>query len=159
MTGRRGLAVWISTSGGVGLFPIWPGTVGAAVGLLVVFVLQHLPLNGPGLSALLAFSAAAIFAIGVWAANRAEIFFGRSDPRPVVIDEVVGQMVTFLARPHASWRVLVLGFALFRMFDVVKPFPARRAEHLPGGWGIMTDDVIAGLYSLAGLSVAGLLLK
>jgi phosphatidylglycerophosphatase A len=159
VTGRRGLAVWIATSGGVGFFPIWPGTVGAAVGLVVVVVLQHLPLNRTGLGAVVSLVAAGIFALGIWAAGRAENFFGRRDPSQVVIDEVVGQMVTLLARPDASWKFLLLGFALFRFFDVVKPFPAGRAEHLPGGWGIMTDDVVAGIYSMIGLSVMGLVLK
>lgn len=159
MTGRRGLAIWIATSGGVGFFPIWPGTVGATVGLAAVAGLQHLPLNRPGPSAVLALATTGIFALGVWAAGRAESYFERTDPGPVVIDEVVGQMATFLARPHASWKLLLLGFALFRLFDVVKPFPAGRAEHLPGGWGIMTDDVVAGIYSLFSLWVVGLVLR
>jgi phosphatidylglycerophosphatase A len=100
-----------------------------------------------------------IFVIGVWAASRAERFFGRTDPGHVVIDEVAGQVITFLAQPQASWKWLLAGFVLFRFFDVVKPFPARRAERLPAGWGIMTDDVLAGLYSLAALVVLGHLLK
>jgi phosphatidylglycerophosphatase A len=67
----------------------------------------------------------------------------------VVIDEVVGQMVTLLAWPDASWKLLLAGFVLFRILDVIKPFPAGRAENAPGGWGIMLDDVIAGAYGLA----------
>jgi phosphatidylglycerophosphatase A len=159
MTAHRGLAVWIATSGGVGFFPVWPGTVGAAVGLLVVAVLQRLPLAEAGLRVIVGLTASGVFGLGVWAAGRAETFFGRCDPGPVVVDEVVGQMVTFLLCPAASWKVLLAGFALFRFFDVVKPFPAGRAEHLPAGWGIMTDDVVAGIYSMAGLSAVGLVLK
>ncbi len=159
MTGRRGVAVWIATSGGVGFFPFWPGTVGAAVGLAMVVGLRRFPLTQAGLSALVGLTAAGIFALGVWAAARAEKFFGCSDPSPVVIDEVVGQMVALAARPNVSWKLLLVGFALFRFFDVIKPFPAGRAEHLPGGWGIMTDDVVAGIYSLVGLSWVGLVLK
>jgi phosphatidylglycerophosphatase A len=159
MTGHRGAAVWIATSGGVGFFPIWPGTVGAAVGLAAVAALQRLPLTGAGLSAIVGVTASGIFGLGVWAAGRAEKFFGCSDPSPVVVDEVVGQMVTFLAWPDASWKVLLVGFGLFRLFDVIKPFPAGRAEHLPQGWGIMTDDVVAGIYSMAGLSALRLVLK
>jgi phosphatidylglycerophosphatase A len=159
MTGRRGLAVWIATSGGVGFFPLWPGTVGAAVGLVGVAALQRLPLNEARLSATLLLTSSAIFGVGVWAAGRAERLLGCRDPGPVVVDEVVGQMVTFLASPDASWKVLLAGFTLFRFFDVVKPFPAGRAEDLPGGWGVMTDDVVAGFYSMATLSAVRLVLK
>jgi phosphatidylglycerophosphatase A len=77
----------------------------------------------------------------------------------VVIDEVAGQMITFLARPDASWKWLLAGFLLFRLFDVLKPFPAGRAERLPGGWGIMTDDVVAGGYALAALLVLEIFLR
>jgi phosphatidylglycerophosphatase A len=104
-------------------------------------------------------TAAGLFALGVWAASGAERFFGRNDPSPVVVDEVVGQMVTFLARPDASWKLLLAGFAFFRLFDVIKPFPAGRAEHLPAGWGIMTDDVVAGIYSLVVLWLLKAVLK
>ena len=159
MTERGGLALWIATSGGVGFFPVWPGTVGAAVGLVAVAALQRLPLTTAGLDVVVGLTASGIFGLGVWAAGRAERYFGCSDPSPVVVDEVVGQMVTFLLCPAASWKVLLAGFAIFRFFDVIKPFPAGRAEHLPAGWGIMTDDVVAGIYSMAGLSAVGLVLK
>ncbi len=159
MTERRGAAVWVATSGGVGFFPIWPGTVGAAVGVALVVAAQRLPLTSAGLSVLLGLTATTIYFLGVWAAGRAEVYFGRTDPSQVVLDEVVGQVVTFLAHPHACWKSLLAGFALFRFFDVVKPFPAGRAERLPRGWGVMTDDVVAGVYSLAGLFLVGLVLK
>jgi phosphatidylglycerophosphatase A len=159
MTGHRGLAVWIATSGGLGFFPLWPGTVGAAVGLVAVAGLQRLPLTRAGLSVVVGLAAAIIFAVGVWAAGGAQRFFGYIDPSPVVVDEVVGQMVTFLARPDASWKLLLAGFALFRLFDIIKPFPAGRAEHLPGGWGIMTDDMVAGIYSLGVLCLLEIVLK
>jgi phosphatidylglycerophosphatase A len=77
----------------------------------------------------------------------------------VVIDEVVGQMITFLATPRVTWKGLLAGFILFRAFDIVKPFPARRAERFPGGWGIMLDDVVAGLYSLVVLVILGRFIK
>ena len=77
----------------------------------------------------------------------------------VVIDEVAGQMITFLARPDGGWRWWLAGFVVFRILDVLKPFPAGRAEHLPGGWGVMTDDVIAGFYSLATLLLLGFVFK
>jgi phosphatidylglycerophosphatase A len=136
-----------------------PGTAGSALGLVLVAALGRLPMGRIGLSALILAGAAALFFLGVWAAGEAEKFFQRKDPGQVVIDEVVGQMLTFLARPDASWKWLLAGFFLFRVFDVVKPFPARQIEKTAGGWGIMLDDVIAGLYSLGLLSLAGLLVK
>ncbi len=156
---RRGLAVWIATSAGAGYFPIAPGTAGSAVGVLIVAVLERLPLQVAWQMALIGILAAGLFALGVWAAGEAEEFFGRIDPGQVVIDEVVGQMVTLLARPRASWKWLLAGFLLFRAFDIIKPFPARRAERLPHGWGIMMDDGIAGVYGLVVMVVAGFLLR
>lgn len=152
---RRGLAVWIATSAGAGYFPIAPGTAGSAVGVLIVAGLERLPLQVAWQMALIGIIAAGLFAAGVWAAGEAEKFFGRIDPGQVVIDEVVGQMVTLLARPRASWMWLLAGFLLFRAFDIIKPFPARRAERLRGGWGIMVDDGIAGIYGLVVMVVAG----
>ena len=118
--------------------------------------LGRLPLHGTASVAVLAAASLLLFAVGVWAAGEAEGFFGRTDPGQVVMDEVVGQMLTFLLIPHATWKWLVGGFLLFRAFDIVKPFPARQAERIPRGWGIMIDDVIAGAYGLAVLAVIGL---
>ncbi len=150
---RSGTAVWIATVGGIGYFPLAPGTAGSAAGLALVVALAHLPLSGLWVVATEGAAALALGALGVWAAGRAEKFFGRVDPRQVVIDEVVGQMITHLAHPGASWKWLLAGFALFRVLDVVKPFPAREAERAPGGWGIMLDDVVAGAYALGALAI------
>ena len=155
---RRGAAVWTASCGGLGYLPI-PGTFGAAVGVGIVAGLGRLPLARPYLALAVTLLAAALFALGVWAAGEAERYFGRTDPGPIVIDEVVGQMITLAARPDAPWKWLLAGFVLFRIYDVIKPSPARRAEHLAGGWGVMTDDVIAGLYSLATLALLGFVLK
>jgi phosphatidylglycerophosphatase A len=157
--GRRDAAVWVATCGGVGYFPIAPGTAGSAVGIVLVAAIGRAGLGPGGSWALLAAAAVSILVVGVWAAGRAEKFFGRTDPGHVVIDEVAGQVITFLAQPEASWKWLLAGFVLFRVFDVLKPFPVRQAERLPRGWGIMADDVLAGLYSLAVLAVLGHLLK
>ncbi len=151
--------VWIATFGGIGYFPVAPGTAGSAAGLALVAMLARLPLSRPLHIAVVAAGAAGIFALGVWASGRAEEFFGRKDPGQVVIDEVVGQMIAFLARPNPSWKWLLLGFLSFRVFDVLKPFPAGRAERARGGWGIMLDDVVAGAYALAVLSALGFVLK
>ena len=153
---RAGPAIWIATAGGAGYFPIAPGTAGSLVGVAVVVGLGRLPLHRAAAIAVLAVASLALFALGVWAAGEAEEFFGRTDPGQVVVDEVVGQMLTFLLLPHATWKWLVGGFLLFRAFDIVKPFPARQAERIPRGWGIMLDDVVAGVYGMAVLAVIGL---
>ncbi len=111
--------------------------------------------------------------VGVWASNRAEKFSPTKDPQYVVIDEVSGQFLTYLlalrstlsvysngagttvaATAPLNWKYLLLGFILFRVFDIWKPFPARQAERLPGGWGIMADDWVAGIYASMGLWIA-----
>ena len=119
-------------------------------------VIGRLPLARHWQVAIVAAAAISIGVLGVWAAGGAEKYFGRTDPGQVVIDEVVGQMVTLLLQPGATWKWL---FALFRIFDVVKPFPARRLERSPGGWGIMLDDVAAGAYGLGVLALLGWALK
>lgn len=157
--GRGGPAVWIATCGGAGYAPLAPGTAGSAVGLALVVALRQAPFGYTWLTLSLTVLAGGLFCLGVWAGRKAEEFFGRVDPGQVVIDEVVGQMITFLLWPRAPWKWLVAGFLLFRAFDVVKPFPARQAERFSGGWGIMLDDVVAGGYSLTALILLRVVLK
>jgi phosphatidylglycerophosphatase A len=90
--------------------------------------------------------------VGVPAATIVERQSGRTDPGFVVIDEVVGQWIALLGSP-ADWRHGLIALVLFRLFDITKPFPVRRLERLPGGWGIIFDDVAAGLYALGVASV------
>src|ERR1019366_3756501 len=93
--------------------------------------------------------------LGVYVADRAATYAGKKDPQFVVIDEVSGQMITyFVPFTVLNWKTWLLGFILFRVFDIWKPFPARQAESLPGGWGIMADDWIAGIYAALGLWIA-----
>jgi phosphatidylglycerophosphatase A len=94
---------------------------------------------------------------GIWAGGRAEAYLGEKDPHAVVIDELVGQLVAAAFLPHHIFYP-VAAFLLFRLFDVWKPFPAYASQQLPGGWGIMVDDLIAGLYANALLQVARLFL-
>jgi len=155
----RSLSVWIATGLGAGYFPVAPGTAGSVVGLALVLALRQTSLGSAGLGISLAAMAAVVFAVGVWSAGKAEKAFGRVDPGQVVIDEVLGQIITFIATPRIPWFGLIAGFILFRVFDIVKPFPARRAERFPGGWGIMLDDVVAGLYSLIALVILGRMIK
>ncbi|HZO98815.1 MAG TPA: phosphatidylglycerophosphatase A [Terriglobia bacterium] len=155
---QRSPGVWLATCGAVGYFPVAPGTAGSLVGVAIAAGLANLFRNGPWTVVALVLVAAILFALGTWSAGRAEEQFGRVDPGPVVIDEVVGQIVTLLARPHANWKWLVGGFVAFRIFDIIKPFPAGRAERLPDGLGIMADDVVAGLYGFLTLACLGFFL-
>lgn len=136
------LAVFVSTFGYAGYFPVAPGTVGSLAGLALCAAMA-------GIGSTVAVDALAITvltAIGVWAGTLAERHFGGIDPGPVVIDEVVGMMITLFWLP-ASVTGFVVGFFLFRVFDIVKPFPAARLEGLPGGLGVMADDVMAAVYA------------
>ena len=124
----------------VGFVPIIPGTFGSMGGVALYFLMQ--PLHSWQIYlAVFAF----ITLIGIWSAGKAEHNSGIVDPSFVVIDEVAGQLATLFLIPF-SWVFVVAGFVLFRFLDIVKPFPARQAERLPGGWGIMLDDVIVGIY-------------
>ena len=137
----RSPALSIATCGYVGYVRIAPGTAGSIVGLALygaAGLLGGMPVQG-GLCA-------AVLVVGVWSASASERQFGETDPGAVVIDEVAGMLVTLLGL-QVSWSGALAGFLAFRFFDVVKPFPARWAEGLPGGWGIMADDVIAGVYA------------
>jgi phosphatidylglycerophosphatase A len=97
----------------------------------------------------------AIAVVGLMCATRAAEYSGKKDPQFVVIDEVSGQHLTYLfSLTLLDWKYLLLGFILFRVFDIWKPFPARQAESLPGGLGIMADDWIAGIYAALGLWIA-----
>jgi len=134
-------AVWCATIGPVGFAPIAPGTAGSVVGLMLFWVVRSTGSMWVEVTVLLA-----VTAVGRAAAHAAEVRYRRRDPGLVVIDEVAGMLVTFLAVP-VGFSGAVVGFLAFRLFDIVKPFPARQAERLPGGWGVMTDDLVAGVYA------------
>jgi phosphatidylglycerophosphatase A len=151
------LALAIATSLGLGYLPKAPGTWGSLAGILIYALTLHFfPLSAALRTlAVTAAVAVALGAGGVWAADRAANFAQRKDPQFVVIDEVSGQHLTYaLALAPLNWKYLLLGFILFRAFDIWKPFPARQAESLPGGLGIMADDWAAGLYAALGLWLA-----
>jgi phosphatidylglycerophosphatase A len=134
--------MFIATGGGSGYLPKAPGTWGTLVGLMLWW-----PLAGLSLTAYLAV-VAALFLVGVASAGAAEKILDRGDPGVVVIDEIVGVLIALTAAPLHPAAALV-GFALFRLFDIAKPFPVGWVDrHLHGGLGIMLDDVAAGLYAL-----------
>jgi phosphatidylglycerophosphatase A len=134
------LAVLISTVGYIGYFPVAPGTVGSAAGLAVYALVVAF-----GAAWVQAAAIAVIFIVGAWSATIAERYFGGIDPGPVVIDEVLGMLVT-LAFVPVGLKGAIVGFLVFRIFDVVKPFPAGRLERLHGGIGVMADDAAAAVY-------------
>jgi phosphatidylglycerophosphatase A len=133
------LPLALATALGAGYLPKAPGTWGSAVGLLLWLVL-------PASAWVQATAIAFVLVAGTWSAGVAERHFGRHDPGQVVIDEVAGMLITMFLNP-AGWVSALLGFLLFRAADIVKPFPARRFEGLPGGFGIMADDVMAAIYA------------
>ncbi len=158
----------IATAFGLGNLPKAPGTWGSLAGTALYALGQYyFPIHSfPGTSigietraiwlAWTALPVTLVLALaGVWAASRAAEFAAKKDPQFVVIDEVSGQHLTyFLSLSLLNWKYLLLGFILFRVFDIWKPFPARQAESLPGGLGIMADDWIAGIYAALGLWIA-----
>ena len=156
---RRSLSIWIATGLGSGYFPVAPGTAGSALGLALVIAFRQTSLEPLWLAVSLVAFTGLLFLVGVWSAGKAEKVFGRVDPGQVVIDEVAGQIITFVATPRIARIGLIVGFILFRAFDIVKPFPAQRAERFSGGWGIMLDDVVAGLYALMVLVILGRFIK
>lgn len=138
----------IATFFGAGYGKPGPGTWGsvAAVLLWAVYAWVAHPSSAALLFVLLGGMVIATV-LGVPAATIVERESGRTDPGFVVIDEVIGQWIALLASP-ADWRHGLIALVLFRLFDITKPFPIRRLERLPGGWGIVFDDVAAGLYAL-----------
>jgi phosphatidylglycerophosphatase A len=129
----------LATLGPVGYLPVAPATWASAV---VALVAWFLPV--PALPAALAAIAVGA-ALAVWLCGEAEKSLGH-DAHPIVLDELIGQSIALIAVPHA-WPAFVASFALFRLFDIWKPLGARQAQELPGGLGIVADDVVAGLVS------------
>jgi phosphatidylglycerophosphatase A len=135
------VAVFVATVGYCGYFPIAPGTAGSAAGLVFYALVRWT--GSPAVEAGLIL---ALFAAGVWAGTTAERYFGGIDPGPIVIDEVVGMLITLAFIP-AGWSAAATGFVLFRIFDVIKPYPAGQFERLHGGLGVMADDAMAAIYA------------
>lgn len=134
------LGLFIATCGYLGYVPLAPGTFGSAAGLVVFFAVRSSGSTAVELAVI-----AGLFAIGVWSGNVAEHHFGSVDPGPVVLDEVVGMLITLALLPVNVTGALV-GFFLFRALDIVKPWPSAQFERLPGGLGVMADDGMAAVY-------------
>lgn len=189
------LALLIATGFGLGYLPKAPGTWGSLLGVLMAWALwaENIPSpfahpEGISFGRLHVWPASmanlvllvGLAVAGVVSAARAASYFGKSDPQPVVVDEISGQLVALLSGglvlswtsdaigldsprllvlTSPNWKYLLAGLILFRVFDIWKPWPVRQAEKLPGGWGIMADDWVAGIYAalcLWGLRSLGL---
>jgi phosphatidylglycerophosphatase A len=136
---------------GIGYLRPGPGTWGSLTTVLIWWLLTRWIAPAWQTAAAIGLAAAAVL-IGVPAATRFARAAAIKDPQPVVIDEVAGQLITLVAIP-VSWKSLLLGFILFRGFDIVKPPPVRQLEQLPEGLGIVLDDVAAGLFALVVMQV------
>ncbi len=134
----------IATGFGCGYAPIAPGTFGTALGFLIFWLFPY-PLSWTFIVGTIT-----IFFVGVWASQIAEKFYGH-DASYIVIDEVAGYLISVAYLPISPgrnwWIWTIAAFILFRLFDITKPGPAYKAQALPGGWGVMVDDLIAGLYT------------
>ena len=134
------LIKWLATGFGSGLSPFAPGTMGTLVG--VVICLLCLPLRWP----MRLLIVIALSALSIYVAGRAEKIYQKKDDQRIVIDEIIGFQITML--PVAITVLhLCVGFVLFRVFDISKPFPINNLQRLPGGWGVVIDDVAAGIYA------------
>lgn len=159
------LAVFIATGFGVGLLPLAPGTWGSLVGVAISYGLVSLPrYGGDNYTVYFILTSLLLSALGIWAGNRAEKIFAQKDASQVVIDEVAGTVLSFvliaaslgddLSRGAAWHGWFIAGFALFRLFDIFKPYPIDQLQDLPGGLGVMLDDIFAGFYAAIVLCLA-----
>ena len=131
----------------MGRAPIAPGTFGTLLGVPCFLLLRELSATGYPVAVAL------LFVFGVWVCHLAERQLGQHDHQAIVWDEVVGYLIAMCWAPR-GWTWMVAGFLLFRLFDITKPFPAGRAERLPGGLGVMADDALAGVYALLVMQAA-----
>ena len=134
------VGMFIATCGYLGYVPVAPGTFGSAAGLAVFFAVRSTGSVWVELAAIVV-----LFAIGVWSGTIAEDHLGGIDPGPVVLDEVVGMLMTLALLP-VNLTGAIVGFFIFRVLDVVKPWPSAQFEKLPGGLGVMADDGMAAIY-------------
>ena len=142
------LALAIATCG-VGYLPLIPGTFGSLVGVGIFLLLSQTPIG-------LVISIIAVTFAGIWAGSRTEELAGRKDPGKVVVDEVAGQLIATLPLAFfKQWSIaaVTVSFVLFRFFDIVKPYPANRFQDFKGGFGIMCDDLVAGVYAAVLVSI------
>lgn len=138
---NKKVALIFATGFGSGFAPFASGTWGSLVGLVFYLLFKNFP------PSLYSVTLLGIFAISIWSSEIAEQHFNKKDPGEIVVDEIIGQLVSLAFLPF-SWKITLLGFLLFRVMDIFKPFPACWfQDHLKGGWGVVMDDVMAGIYA------------
>ncbi len=148
----RWVASPIATCFGLGLMPVAPGTACSIAAITAAGVLVH---QHGWTQADFGLLSMASLLPGIWAAGVYAKAHGKEDPHEVVVDEAIGQWVTLLGATVYNWKSLLAALILFRILDILKPFPIRQAEKLPGGVGIVADDVVAGLVGALVLFAAG----
>lgn len=150
------------TTFGVGYIPLAPGTWGSAVGVLIYVLFEWTVVksgayfSGGGMPqaqinawnyAVISILFVLFCLLGIWSSSRATRLFKNKDPQQAVVDEVIGQLIVFLFIPFTtSWKFILLGFLLFRLFDIWKPYPIDSLQNLPVGIGVCADDILAGVY-------------
>jgi phosphatidylglycerophosphatase A len=141
----RQLIIFLATGAYTGYSPVAPGTAGSVVGIIIgYFICAPLWQSAPIIFALIF---AAVFAVSCWIADRAEKIFQEHDSSRIVLDEVLGMIATMYLNP-IGWPWLLGGFLLFRIFDIIKPYPASLIDRrMSGGAGVMLDDLFAGIYA------------
>jgi phosphatidylglycerophosphatase A len=157
------------TTFGVGYIPLAPGTWGSAVGVGIYLIFRQIEAASVSafvsggwneaqitawIHAVIAFLFLLFCLLGIWASSRATTLFRNKDPQQAVVDEVIGQLLVFLFVPFGiSWKMILAGFLLFRLFDIWKPYPIDSLQNLPAGIGVCADDILAGVYGGAVLSL------
>jgi phosphatidylglycerophosphatase A len=155
-------SIVLTTCGGIGFMPLAPGTFGSLVGVLVYLFFVQIESSFSAFFALKNLNDAQLTAwihalnlilfllfciLSIWASGRATRLFQNKDPQKVVVDEVIGQLIVFLFVPFdISWKLILAGFVLFRLFDIWKPYPIDSLQNLPAGIGVCADDILAGVY-------------
>jgi|SRR5215471_4124425 len=143
-------ALAIASGFGAGFAPVAPGTVGALEGVAMFLAVRAMGVRTITSLLILVIFNIALFLLGLWASNRTCVVTGAADPSQIVIDEISGQMLSLTPlalMSSLSIAGLFVGFVLFRLFDIFKPYPIRKLEDLPGGLGVMADDALAGIYT------------
>jgi phosphatidylglycerophosphatase A len=149
----------IATGAGAGFFPIAPGTVGALEGIAVYLAIAYFATRSSNLTwtnqiALLVLVNIFVLGVGVWASGRTCDLSGIKDPHKIVVDEISGQLISLIPLAFSpSLTGVIAAFLLFRLFDIFKPYPIRKLEDLPRGFGVMADDALAGIYAALLVSV------
>ncbi len=144
---------FLGTGFGIGHTPFLPGTAGTLLGVVIYLVLSRIFTHPFSYAVMLVI----FIGFGVWVCGKSDHHFERKDSPVIVIDEMGGFLVSMFALP-VSFRFIFLGFILFRVFDIVKPFKIERLQRLPGGWGIMADDIAAGILTSLMLHIARIML-